>query len=374
MKALIFINTSWNIVNFRSGLIRALLKKGYEVHALAPEDKYSSHLPAMGVIYHPITMDNSRGHIIKDLGLLKQINQIYKKVKPDVTLHYTVKPNIYGSIAARWQSIPCINTVSGLGTVFLTESLTSKVAKLLYRWSFGYPQRVFFQNAEDLDQFQSMGLLTKTNHGVVGGSGVNTQFFEPTKLPSKEPFTFLMMARLLEDKGVREYAKAAETLKAKGLNIQCNLLGNPEIGHSRGVPSAVIETWVANGYINYLGETGDVKPFINQSHIVVLPSYREGLPKSLLEAASMQRPLIATRVPGCMEVVKDQINGFLCRPKDSEDLAVKMEAMYNRSKEALESMGQAGRALVQAKFEEHVVVDQYLKAIGLILNKNNYAI
>lgn len=364
MKVLIFINTSWNIVNFRSGLIKALINKGYQVHALAPEDGYSDRLPAMGVHYHPITMDNSGSHLLKDLLLLRKIYLLYKKISPKLVLHYTIKPNIYGTIAAHWCNIPSINTVSGLGTVFLTKSLAGFIAKKLYRWSFGHPHMIFFQNPDDLTEFKTQGLLKKSNYQIVPGSGVNTKIFQPQSFPQRAPFTFLLMARLLEEKGIREYAKASEILKAKGIPIHCLLLGDSSTGHLRGISPKTLEAWVSSGFLTYLGETHDVRPVIASAHVVVLPSYREGLPKSLLEAASMGRPVITTDVAGCREVVKDQINGLLCEPKNAVDLASKMEIMCNRSDLQLQEMGRAGRALVESNFEESIIIDKYLNTMA----------
>jgi len=369
VRVLIFINTSWNIVNFRSGLIKALQKRGFEVLALAPEDDHSARLPAMGVSYHPIAMDNSGTNPVRELALIKRIYKIYSQLKPQVVLHYTIKPNIYGCMAARWNNIPCINNISGLGTSFLVNSWKHFPIRMMYRNALKYPHKIFFQNSRDLQQFENWDLLKKPNYELIPGSGVNTAYFKPTDSPSNRPFTFLMMARLLEEKGVREYALASEIMLAKGLQMRCILAGNPEIEHRRGIPSTELQKWVDKGFVEYLGEVSDVRPIIGESHAVVLPSYREGLPKSLLEAASMGKPVIATKVPGCTDVVKDQINGLLCEPRNAWDLAEKMEQLYHMSNPELQQLGNAGRKLAQNEFEENLVIEKYLKTIQHILDQ-----
>ena len=366
---LIFINTSWNIVNFRSSLIKVMQKHNYEVHALAPEDEYSHKLPAMGVWYHPLEMDNSGSNFFDDMRLMRQIYRTYKQIQPQLILHYTVKPNIYGSLAAGYLGIPPISTVSGLGTVFLVKNWKNYLVRKLYRTAFKYPHQIFFQNEDDQSQFEKLNLLSKNNYKVVPGSGINTQYFSAQDMNSKEPFTFLMLSRLLEEKGVREYAQAAEILQAKGLSFKCQLAGNPEIAHRRGIPRQELQKWVEKGIIEYLGEVSDVRPLIEKTHAVILPSYREGLPKSLLEAASMSKPIVATRVPGCTDVVKDQINGLLCEPGDAWDLAEKMETLFHMPVSELREYGAAGRKIVESEFDEDLVIDQYMQVVQDILKK-----
>mgnify|MGYP001812758393 CR=1 FL=1 len=364
MRACIFINTSWNILNFRSGLIRGLQKIGFEVHAIAPEDSYSIQLTAMGCIFHPVRMMNTGSNPIQDLDLMRQVYVLYKTIGPQVVLHYTVKPNIYGSLVAGYLGIPSISTISGLGTVFLTSGKTSRIARLLYRRALKYPVRVFFQNPGDLDLFKTKGLLQKNNYHLIAGSGVDIRRFKQTKSPPNfPPFIFLMMARLIEDKGIREYAAAAESLMAAGASAKFRLIGAAEPTHKRSVP----EEEIANGPIEYLGETSDVRPFIEDAHAVVLPSYREGLPKSLLEAAAMRKPIITCDVPGCTEVVKDQINGLLCKAGDASDLKAKMEELLSFDQQELAKMGAAGRRRVKALFQEDSIVQVYLDTINQLI-------
>jgi len=360
MKVIVFVNTSWNIYNFRSGLIRALQKAGYEVHAMAPEDDYSLQLTAMGCVYHPVKMKNTGSNPLLDLDLIRRIYKLYSIIKPQVILHYTVKPNIYGTMVAKWLQIPSISTVTGLGTVFLTSGKTNRIARYLYRRAFRYPQKIYFHNQSDLDAFRELKLLTKSNYDLIPGSGIDIVRFSPELPPLKRPpFIFLMMARLIEEKGIREYIEAAEIIRNEGLSVRCQLLGAPVPDHKRGIPIEGISL----GQIEYLGETTDVRKYINKSHAVVLPSYREGLSRSLLEAAAMAKPIIASDVPGCKEVVKDQINGLLCKPGNATDLGEKMKKMQSLSSGQLEKMGNAGRSLVLEHFAEDRVIKIYLNTI-----------
>jgi len=358
------------MVNFRSGIIKALRERGHEVVALAPRDAHSESLKDLVSEYHQIDMDNSGSNPLKDSKLLLSVYRIYKLVKPDIVLHYTIKPNIYGTWVARWLNIPMINTVSGLGTTFLNNNVTSSVARWLYRYSFRFPQRIFFQNGEDLKEFQTLKLLTRSNYRVVPGSGVNMEQFDFTPLPDDKPIRLLMLSRLLEDKGVREFVEAAQMVIKSGVDVEFQLAGNPEIGHKRGIPPSEIAQWQQNGLVQYLGELTDVRSAIAQANIVVLPSYREGLPKSLLEAAAMGRPLITTDVAGCREVVIDEINGLLCQPRNSEDLASKIQIMIKHPIGHLQQMGLAGRKHVTDHFDEKIVISIYLEEIASILGLN----
>ncbi len=367
MKVLFFVNTSWNILNFRSGLIKALQKKGYSVSALAPVDEYSSNFEELNVSYHHIAMDNSGTNPLKDFSLLIRLYRRYKNIKPDLILHYTIKPNIYGALVARYLNIPCINTVSGLGTTFLTDSYTNKFARWLYRITFRFPEAIFFQNVEDQQEFVKHALLTKENYHQIGGSGINLERFPETVLPPDKPFTFLMLSRLLIDKGVLEFVKAAQLVSKLNPSVRFILAGKSEPTHRRGIATQDIQNWAKQTWFDYVGEHSDVRPLISQSHAVVLPSYREGLSKALLEAAAMGRPIIASDVPGCRQVVNDQINGLLCQPKSIRDLADKMEQVINLPMTRLEEMGSAGRKHVADHFDEKIVISNYLREIESIL-------
>jgi glycosyltransferase involved in cell wall biosynthesis len=370
VRIAIVVNTSWNIFNFRSGLVRALQAQGAEVLAIAPPDAYSDRLRQMGCLYLPVQMANKGTNPIEDLKLVHQLYRHYKKYKPDVVLHFTIKPNIYGTLAARLAGVPVINNVSGLGTVFLHQNLTAFIAKKLYRWAFRYANYVFFQNQEDRDLFLELGLAKSTQAVLVPGSGVDTQKFIPAvTFSAKKAFTFLMVARLLYDKGIVEYIGAIRKMKAKGAEAVFQLVGAVDESASLGVSRDTVREWEQEGLVEYLGFTDDLLRLYQEADCVVLPSYREGTPRSLLEAGACARPLVATNVPGCKEVVVEGSNGFLCRAKDTEDLATAMTKMLTLSPDQRHQMGQFSRTYILKKFDENIVLNTYFKYINSILGR-----
>ncbi|HTH57080.1 MAG TPA: glycosyltransferase family 4 protein [Cyclobacteriaceae bacterium] len=362
MKVAIVLNTSWNIYNFRKSFVKALIDDGHEVHTIAPFDKYTHYLIQAGCTHHPVRMDSRGANPIKDLGLVFELGLIYFKVKPDVVLHFTVKPNVYGTLAASLLGIPVINNVCGLGTVFLKKGMVSSIAKLLYKISFRFPKKVFFQNPEDKELFVSQKLVSPKIVGEVPGSGINPSLYSPS-LENKGVFTFLVISRLIYDKGIAEYIEAIRILKANNVRARFLLLGAKDTEHKRGIPAEVVDGWIKAGDVEYLGKTDDVRPYIDRVNCVVLPSYREGSPRSLMEAACMSKPLIATDVPGCRQVIDDGKTGMLCKVQDANDLALKMMAMLEMPDENRISMGEAGRKKMENEFSDSVVIETYRQAM-----------
>ncbi|MDB5262514.1 MAG: glycosyl transferase [Adhaeribacter sp.] len=352
------------------GLVNAFLKLGYEVVAIAPEDEYSQKLVVAGCRYFPISMENKGTNPLEDLLLTKRFYDCYRRVKPDVILQYTIKPNIYGSFAAKLAGIPTINNVSGLGTVFIVRNFVSKVALKLYKFAFRYPSKVFFQNKEDRQLFLDHRLIREQITDVLPGSGIDTERFKPAPVFTRNPrFTFLMVARVLYEKGVVEYVEAARIIKEKYPEVRCQLLGGIDESGNIGIKRSVFETWVEEGAIEYLGTSKVVEAHLTHADCVVLPSYREGTPKTLLEAAAMGKPIVTTNVPGCRETVVEGQNGFLCEVKNSQDLADKMIKMYQLSAAALEEMGKASRQLAEEKFDERYVIAKYVSAVQAVTKR-----
>lgn len=362
-KVAIVINTSWNIYNFRLSLIKALQQEGMEVFALAPEDAYSKRLVEEGCHFVPVPMQSSGANPIHEAGVFVNLLNAYKKVKPDVILHYTIKPNLYGTVAARMLGIPCINNVSGLGTAFLNNSLVSKIARRLYRVAFRYPKKVFFQNDADQELFLRFNMVAENITQVIPGSGIDTTRFQPNGSHTNKEFTFLVISRLLYDKGLMEYAEAIRILKQKGIKARFQLLGAADPGHRRGIPLQTLKQWVDEKVVEYLGTTDDVLSVIHQADCIVLPSYREGTPRTLLEAASAGKPIVTTNAPGCNNVVTDGHNGFLCKVRDAEDLADKMLKMYQLEEEQRDTLAQNSRQVAVTRFDERLVINHYLEAI-----------
>lgn len=366
MRIALVINTSWNIFNFRMGLVRALLAEGHEVLAIAPEDPYSARLVEAGCRFVPLPMANKGTRPDQDFALMRRLYRIYKRERPDVVLHYTIKPNIYGTLAAKMANIPSINNVSGLGTVFIIRNFVSRVALALYRMAFRYPAKVFFQNADDQALFLENKLLRPEISGLVPGSGVDTSRFRPNaEWRRGQPFRFLMIARVLYEKGIVEYFEAARELKRLyGDRVSVQLLGGLDEQGGIGVTRAKFDEWLQEGTVEWLGTTDDVAAVIREVDCVVLPSYREGTPKTLLEAAAMGKPLVTTDVPGCRNVVVNGQNGFLCQVRDGADLSRAMRELFEQSDEALRRMGQASRELAVKRYDQRIVIESYLDAIA----------
>ena len=364
-RLVISINASWNIVNFRLGLVAALREQGYEVVALAPTDAYSPRLADAGIDHVPIAIDSQGVSPLRDLGLLAGYRRELKRLRPDAFLGWTAKPNVYGSLAAHSLRIPVVNNISGLGTAFIERGPLRPIVTGLYRLALRRSAAVFFQNAEDLGLFVEQRIVRAEQARLLPGSGVDVDRFRPgAETPAEAtPFAFLMIGRLLWQKGVAEYVEAARILRKRAPEAQFRLLGFLDAPNRSAVPREAVDGWAAEGLIDYLGSTDDVRPHIEAASCIVLPSYREGLPRTLLEGAAMAKPLIASDVPGCRQVVEHGVTGLLCRPRDAAALAGAMLAMMERSAAERAAMGQAGRAKVERDYSERAVIDAYLEVL-----------
>lgn len=367
-KIVIALNTTWNLVNFRAGLIRALVADGYEVVAVAPPDEHVPRLMSLGCRYVPLHMDNMGTHPGHDLLLFWRFYRLLRRERPAVFLGYTIKPNIYGSIAAHALNIPVINNIAGLGTVFGRNNWLTSLVRKLYRLALSKSARVFFQNEEDRRHFIESGLVRAEITDRVPGSGVDVSWFTPTPLPTAtDEVHFLLIARLLWDKGVGEFIAAARTIRSSHPYARFSLLGFLDVQNPAAISRAQIEAWAEDGIVTYLGSSDDVRPHISAADCIVLPSYyREGVPRTLLEAAAMARPIITTDAVGCRDVVIDGVSGWLCRPRDPHDLALKMALVIAQPPIKRTEMGQRGRNKILQQFDEKIVVDKYLSAIRLI--------
>lgn len=356
-------NSSWNIVNFRGGLIRALKQAGYQPVVIAPAEEASAErIDQLGVEHIILDLNRSGINPVADARLFLAYRTILRKLRPVAFLGFTIKPNIYGSLAARTLGIPAIANISGLGTVFLRRGALLKVVTPLYRLALRRAEVVFFQNPDDFALFRTLKIVSEKQARLLPGSGIDLELFRPRPLPPGPP-TFLLVARLLGDKGVREFAAAARIVRLQHPDVRFQLLGPIDEGNRTAVTRTELEQWVADGVVEYVGAAQDVRPFIEQATAIVLPSYREGLPRSLLEAAAMARPLIATDVPGCREVVKHGVNGFLCAARSAGDLALAIGRLCEMTAAEHRAMGAASRALVEKRFSERLVIDSYLDCL-----------
>lgn len=357
-------NSAWNIWNFRRDLVKRLQAEGHEVVAIAPDDGFAEQVRSLGCRFFPLQMANKGTSPVQDLSLAWQLWQAYKAAGVEIALHFTIKPNIYGTLAAALHRIPSVCNVTGLGTVFIRSGMGSRIAHLLYKIAFRFPVKVFFQNADDQSLFLEKELVHPKITSLIPGSGVNLQEFKPS-VPPSGPFTFLMVARLLYDKGITEYIGAIRQLKQAGVQARFLLLGGLEPNKGLGIGQEQLEEWIQEGLVEYLGKVTDVRPVVAQAHCVVLPSYREGTPRSLLEAASQGKPLLTTDVPGCRETVIDGYNGLLCQVQNTDDLATKMKQFLDMTAAQVAQMGQNSRQLAESRFDQQRVFQQYLNAIEL---------
>ena len=376
---LISINSTWNVVNFRAGLIQHLLALGFKVVVASPNDAYVAALYALApekaeLHYEPFEMAARGTNPLADTWLLLRYRALMRRIKPDVFLGYTIKPNIFGSLAAHLESVPVINNISGLGAMFIHRHWMTGLVSLMYRQALARSKIVFFQNQDDCDVFLARKLITPLQSALLPGSGINLSHFQAQPWPIDDgSFRFLFVGRMLWEKGIGEYVQAArlvlesltptQTLATASPKPIFQVLGARDTDSKASVSDSQWAQWQDTGLIDDLGNTSDVRPFIARANCVVLPSYREGTPRALLEAAASARPMIASRVPGCVNVVKDPDNGFLCEARDPASLAQCMQKVLGLSQEHLISMGQAGRLLMERSFDERLVIDRYVDAI-----------
>jgi glycosyltransferase involved in cell wall biosynthesis len=359
-------NDSWNLVNYRAGLIAALQDAGFRVAALAPPGPHADRFRNMGVEFHPVPMTPRGTSPLGDFRTLLGFRRQLKAIRPAALLGFTSKPNIYGSIAARMCGVPVIiNNISGLGTAFSKAGPLQRLAAGLYRFALRRSSTVFFQNRDDLELFQSRRLVRPGQAALLPGSGVDLDRFSPRgPAPHRGPFVFLFAARLLWEKGISEFAEAARRLSGERGDVRFQILGFVEPPGDAAVPHSQLRAWEEEGIIDYLGSTDDVREPYSRADCVVLPSYyREGVPRVLLEASAMGLPVITTDMPGCRHAVDDGATGLLCEPRSIESLMAAMERMLQMPAEERRTMGLAGRTKMASEFDERLVHPAYLEAL-----------
>jgi len=352
-------NTSWYVCNFRLTLIRALRDAGHEVMVIAPEDEYSPALAAAGARLCPFALERTGLNPFRELATLLALRRLLREARLDAVFSFTPKCNIYTGIAMRGLKGRFVPNLSGLGRAFTGESKLRGLMKALFRFAFRRAAQVFFQNRDDLAMFVAEGLLPAAKAKQLPGSGVDLARFAPVPMPPDGP-VFLLLARLIWEKGLAQYAEAAAAIKKDHPAARFLLLGPLEENSASAIDPQTLEEWRAHGLIEYLGVAKDVAPYIAAADCVVLPSYyREGVPRSLLEAAAMARPLITTDMPGCREAVEDGVNGFLCAPRDSADLTDKLRRFLALDGDARRRMGENGRRKMEREFDERIVLAAY---------------
>ena len=358
----IVVNTSWNIYNFRSGLVRSIKEAGARVLAVAPLDEYSERLVSeLGAEFVPLRRLSRKGtNPLEDFALTLELMQVYRRHAVDVALHYTIKPVIYGSLAAKMTKVANVSTLTGLGYAFLQAGIVNRVAKKLYRQALRSAYWTYFQNTDDRQLFLSSGMVRPEHSGIVPGSGINTERFYPRESVVDADINFLFIGRLLYDKGIVEFHDAATLLRKQYPEVTFHVVGGLDDGNPSGVSSAVVKDWESSGDIVYHGQVTDTRPYIAKCTAVVLPSYREGLPRVMLEGMAMAKPLVASDVPGCRDTVVNGTNGYLVEVQSAESLAAGMEKLILASPEERKEMGLAGRKMAEEVFAEPVIVRRYI--------------
>lgn len=380
MKFLIISSFLPSVLNFRGKLLEVIYEHGYEIHIIAPDlssfPTEHEKLLDLGYCVHEVSMQRTGTNPVSDLKTLGNIYKLIKQIKPDYVLSYTIKPVIYGTLAAWLLKVPNrYALITGLGYAFQNietqkkRSIFQKLVHGLYQQALLRSHKAFFQNPDDLKLFQDLKLLnTQTPAVVVNGSGVNVADFNVLPLPltadQKIKISFLLIARLLIDKGIREYAEAAKVIKHKYPHVEFNLVGWIDENPS-AISQPELDQWMAGKILNYWGKLSDVRPAIAESSVYVLPSYREGTPRTVLEAMAMGRAIITTDAPGCRETVIDGDNGFLVEVKSVESLVQAMEKLILQP-ELITQMGSRSREIALHKYDVHQVNAHMMQEMGLI--------
>lgn len=363
-KIAIVINNTQYAYWFRLNLARAIKKQGYQLFFIAPYDKKYTPLLKREFEFCELFIKPNRINFILDARTIFEIYSICKKNKIDLVLNFTIKPNIYSSYVAKILKIDSISNITGLGSVFIQKTFLTKIVTFLYRQTLSSNRKVFFQNKDDREIFLTKGIVNYDKTEILPGSGVDIRRFSPKpKSTQNQKFVFLMISRLLKDKGVYELIEATRALQKKHENIEVWIVGEVDEKNKNAISKAKLDIWIKQKVVKYLGVTDEVESIIKETDCVLLPSYREGVPRSLLEACAMSKPTIATDVEGCKDVVRDGINGYLCEAKDPKDLFLKMEKMYLLEESKREKLGQKGREIVKKEFGEAIVIERYLAAI-----------
>jgi len=365
MQPIVLIsNTAWYLYNFRRGTIAAFVESGRPVVAMAPPDRYADKLvEELGVTFVPLRLDGKGTRLAGEARSVLHLFGALRRLQPAFVFNFTVKVNIYSGLACRLLGIPYANNVSGLGTAFIHDSWLYRRVRSLYGFVNRGAHCVFFQNQEDMALFRDRGLLKDTPTVLLPGSGMDTARFAFQALPEGVDFTFVMVARLIADKGVREYVVAAERVALTHPGTRFVLIGPQGVSNSSASDDAEVAEWRRTGVVEYVGEQDDVCPWLAKSHVLVLPSYREGMPRTVLEAASMGRPAIVTDVPGCRQAVVDGETGWLCQVRDAESLAACMSACLDMSSDQLAEAGRAARRRIENEFDERIVIQAALDCL-----------
>ena len=360
-QIVIVSNSYWNIYNFRLNLALRL-KKDFKVILLAPFDNYTVKMRNLGFICHDIQIDRKGISIIKDVFIIYKYLLFFKKIKPKFILSFTIKPNIYASLISRILKIKIINNISGLGTVFIKKNFITILVIQLYKLSISKSFKVFFQNKDDMEYFISKKITNKNNSFLIPGSGIDLNKFKYKKLDAMKSISFLYLGRLIWDKGLFELFEAIKRIKPRYNNINFNFVGSIDYSNKTYIKKDIIDDLINKKMINFYNFQENTIKFIENSSCIILPSYREGLSRTLLEAASIGRPIITSDVPGCRDVVTNNFNGFICKVKSVDDLENNIIKFINLDNNKKIEFGINSRKIAN-NFDEKIVIKRYLDFI-----------
>ena len=363
MRFILFANTDWYLYNFRRSLAIALHDAGHEVLLISPTGPYGEELRALGLRWQPLPMDRRSLNPLREAALVGHLWRLFRREKPNLVHGFTIKCAVYGSLAARAASVPArVNAVAGMGYVFTSSDPKARVLRPLVRSLLklalgGRGARLILQNPDDVALFEKAGLVEAAQVRLIHGSGVDCSRFVANSRVREagKPLRVLLPARLLWDKGIAEFIAAVRRLKGEGREIDFLLAGDPDPGNPAAVPEADVQGWVDEGLLQWLGHVDDMPALFASVDMVVLPSYREGLPKGLIEAAACALPLVTTNVPGCREVVTDGIDGLLVPVRDAGALANAIARLQDDPALA-RKLGEAARTKALAMFDERIVI------------------
>tara|TARA_B100000029_G_scaffold514613_1_gene618122 strand:- start:1084 stop:2184 length:1101 start_codon:yes stop_codon:yes gene_type:complete len=340
MKIVLTSNSSWNLYNFRFHLIKTLLKQKHEVIIISSYDNYSNDLIKLGCKFKKIKVDQRGISVFRDFILFIKYFFLIKQIKPDYLLSFTIKPNIYGSLASNFLNVKTINTITGLGSVFLKKNLVTIIVELLYFISLKKSYKIFFHNKEDLKFFLKRKIISKQSNSVIKGSGIDLKEYKFSQMKfKKNVINFLFIGRIIREKGFFDLIKAIKIIKKKYNNINFEILGNTSTNFSNDVTLSKLNIWQKEKLIIYHGYQRDVRKYINNCHCLILPSYREGLSRAIIECIVKGRPIISNNVPGCKDLIQHNKNGFLCKKNDFIDLSNMIEKFINLNNNQKKAMG-----------------------------------
>jgi glycosyltransferase involved in cell wall biosynthesis len=378
LKILLFANTDWYLYNFRQSLAVALRDAGHEVLMVSPPGPYGEKLRALGFRWAPAPMERRSLNPLRELALLVWLWRLKRRERPDIVHGFTIKCAIYGALVGRLVGAARINAVAGMGYIFISDAPKAKLlrpaVRALMRIAFGGARaRLILQNPDDVRFFERVGIVAAEQIRLIPGSGVDCSRFTPpidNQPVHRSPLRIVLAARLLWDKGLAEFIEAARMLKAENRPTEFLLAGLPDTGNPASVPDRTILTWQAEGLVRWLGHVSDMPALLAGADIVTLPSYREGLPKSLIEAAACARPLITTDVPGCREVVTHEVSGLLVPARDAHALARAIARLQDDPKLACR-LGLAAREKALAEFDERIVIARTLAVYDEVIGRRD---